>query len=70
MQDFVEPQSDRIAVQAFLDKRINFSDIPVLNEKCMEQLGHEPQESLDHVLEIDHKTRRLAEQILANGLAK
>ena len=61
--------ANEIAVGAFLDKQIRFTDIPVLNQRCMEELGSEPSDSLDHVLEIDARTRRLAQQLVADGLS-
>jgi 1-deoxy-D-xylulose-5-phosphate reductoisomerase len=50
--------ANEIAVEAFLNYRINYSDIPILIEKQLN--GHIPQneEDLENLLEIDKQTRQ------------
>jgi len=57
--------ANEIAVTAFLDRRIRFTDIPVLLESALQQSpGGEPQ-SLDEVLAIDADARRAASEQVA-----
>jgi 1-deoxy-D-xylulose-5-phosphate reductoisomerase len=54
--------ANEIAVQAFLDERIAFLDIPEIVEKCLTWLGDEPVESLDDVYACDEEARRFARE--------
>lgn len=61
--------ANEIAVQAFLDNKIRLSEIPKIIENVMN--GHEtkPAESLEVILEADHRARRQANLLLAEKSA-
>lgn len=52
--------ADEIAVHAFLDGRIGFTGIVDLVSRVVEEMGSEPLDSVDHVLEVDRAARELA----------
>jgi 1-deoxy-D-xylulose-5-phosphate reductoisomerase len=52
--------ANEVAVHAFLDRRIGFSDIALINEKCLHEIAFIPDPSLEDYLETDKKTRKLA----------
>ncbi|MEZ5499190.1 MAG: 1-deoxy-D-xylulose-5-phosphate reductoisomerase [Steroidobacteraceae bacterium] len=52
--------SNEIAVQAFLDGRVNFPGIPGVIESVMTTIEIGPVSGLDHVREIDARARQLA----------
>ncbi len=52
--------ANEIAVQAFLDELIRFTDIPIIVEKVMEQIGPVSAHSIEEVLALDTNARRLA----------
>jgi 1-deoxy-D-xylulose-5-phosphate reductoisomerase len=54
--------ANEVAVQAFLDELIRFTDIPIVVEKIMEQLGPVSAHSIEEVLALDASARRLAVQ--------
>jgi 1-deoxy-D-xylulose-5-phosphate reductoisomerase len=54
--------ANEIAVQAFLDELIRFTDIPIVVEKVMEQMGPVSAHSIEEVLALDANARRLAVQ--------
>ena len=54
--------ADEIAVQAFLDKRLNFGDIPAVCETVMERVQGGAMTGLDAVLAADHEARALARE--------
>jgi 1-deoxy-D-xylulose-5-phosphate reductoisomerase len=57
--------ADEIAVQAFLDGRIGFTEIAeVVEETLTRQDSHEP-ETIEDVVEIDAASRRVAREIVA-----
>ncbi|HEX4748265.1 MAG TPA: 1-deoxy-D-xylulose-5-phosphate reductoisomerase [Bryobacteraceae bacterium] len=57
--------ADEIAVQAFLDGRIGFTEIAeVVEETLTRQGSHEP-ETIEDVVEIDAASRRVAREIVA-----
>ncbi len=56
--------ANEIAVASFRDKKIKFSDIPVVVEKVMNQLKNERIESIEHVLKVDAHVRQTATQIV------
>ncbi|WPL18031.1 1-deoxy-D-xylulose 5-phosphate reductoisomerase [Thiorhodovibrio winogradskyi] len=66
--------ANEIAVEAFLDERIGFTDIGRIVEMTMDQLptvavdASGPRQGLTQVLEVDRQARELAEQSIA-GLA-
>ena len=56
--------ANEIAVQAFLDERIGFMDIPVYIEDAMGHFGSDDVTSLEQLLGLDNSVRRwVAEQI-------
>jgi 1-deoxy-D-xylulose-5-phosphate reductoisomerase len=56
--------ANEVAVAAFLERRIGFTDIARVVEQCMDRLPPEPVDlsGLEHVLSIDAAARREAEQ--------
>ncbi|MEM6327992.1 MAG: 1-deoxy-D-xylulose-5-phosphate reductoisomerase [Bacteroidota bacterium] len=50
--------ADEIAVAAFLEGRIGFTDIPRLVEQALDACGNLPSESLDALLSADSEARR------------
>jgi 1-deoxy-D-xylulose-5-phosphate reductoisomerase len=52
--------ANEIAVDAFLDGRIGFTDIPNIVGTCLERAPDGDLESLDAVLDIDERTRDIA----------
>ncbi len=57
--------ADEIAVQAFLDKRLNFSDIPAVIETVMDRVQGGAMTGLDAVLAADGEARALASEVVA-----
>jgi len=58
--------ANEVAVAAFLDRRIGFTDIGTVVERSMDRLPAEPVDlsGLDHVLDVDRCARAVAEQTL------
>ncbi|MGI3131476.1 1-deoxy-D-xylulose-5-phosphate reductoisomerase [Halopseudomonas pachastrellae] len=54
--------ANEVAVQAFLDGRVGFVDIPVIIEDALSRLPGEPVRELEHILAVDHSARACAEQ--------
>ena len=52
--------ANEVAVAAFLDRRIGFTDIAAVVEKCLTWLGDEAVESLEDVYACDDEARRFA----------
>jgi 1-deoxy-D-xylulose-5-phosphate reductoisomerase len=52
--------ANEVAVQAFLDRKIPFMQIPVVVERTLAATATRPVESLDEVLEADRLARQLA----------
>jgi 1-deoxy-D-xylulose-5-phosphate reductoisomerase len=57
--------ADEIAVQAFLDKRLNFGDIPAVIETVMARVQGGAMTGLDAVLAADGEARALASEVVA-----
>jgi 1-deoxy-D-xylulose-5-phosphate reductoisomerase len=57
--------ADEIAVQAFLDKRLNFGDIPAVIEIVMDRVQGGAMTGLDAVLAADSEARALAREAVA-----
>ena len=53
--------ANEVAVAAFLDGRISFAGIGAIVDDCLQNAPDGDVRSLDAVLEIDARTRRLAE---------
>jgi 1-deoxy-D-xylulose-5-phosphate reductoisomerase len=56
--------ANEIAVAAFLENRIGFLRIPTLISDVLERLPVEPIDSVEAILEVDDKARRLARQLI------
>ncbi len=56
--------ANEIAVDAFLNERVRFTDIPVIIERCMEKFTVQEADSLEAVLEVDHQARDYSRQII------
>ncbi|HBJ77308.1 MAG TPA: 1-deoxy-D-xylulose-5-phosphate reductoisomerase [Porphyromonadaceae bacterium] len=56
--------SNEVAVEAFLQERINFLDIPVLIEKVLQGTKKQENLTLEDYLAIDKSTRRKAKEVL------
>lgn len=56
--------ADEVAVEAFLGRRLRFSDIPRVIEKVMNQTPEVDFDSLDDVLECDREARRRAAELV------
>ena len=57
--------ADEIAVQAFLDKRLNFGDIPAVIETVMARVQGGAMTGLAEVMAADAEARRLASELIA-----
>jgi 1-deoxy-D-xylulose-5-phosphate reductoisomerase len=60
--------ANEIAVGAFLAGRLRFTAIPLLIDAVLQALAPTPAESLEALLEVDARARRLAEQTLVAGV--
>lgn len=56
--------ANEIAVDAFLNEKISFTDIPVVIERCMQQFVVEKAASLEVILATDRKAREISQQII------
>jgi 1-deoxy-D-xylulose-5-phosphate reductoisomerase len=63
--------ANEVAVAAFLDRRIGFTDIGTVVERTMDALPSEPVDlsGLEHVLMVDRQARDVAEQSVARAVA-
>ncbi|HEY6451240.1 MAG TPA: 1-deoxy-D-xylulose-5-phosphate reductoisomerase [Steroidobacteraceae bacterium] len=61
--------ADEIAVQAFLDKQLNFGDIPVVIESVMGRVRGGAMTGLEAVLAADGEARALASEVVARRAA-
>jgi 1-deoxy-D-xylulose-5-phosphate reductoisomerase len=59
--------ANEVAVQAFLDRTIGFTDIARLVEKTLDRHRATPIRSLEEVMEVDRAVRRAAEHNLVRG---
>lgn len=57
--------ANEVAVEAFLKRRIGFTDIPVIIDDALNTLPGETVRDLDHILEADRRARAHATQWLA-----
>jgi 1-deoxy-D-xylulose-5-phosphate reductoisomerase len=60
--------ADEVAVAAFLDKRLNFGDIPAVIERVMERVQGGAMTGLDAVLATDDEARALAREAIARRM--
>lgn len=56
--------ANEIAVDAFLNRKIRFTDIPVIIERCMDSVEIMIAESLEIILDVDRNARILSNQII------
>jgi len=56
--------ANEVVVQAFLENRIMFTQMPVLIEKCITKAGYKSQPTLDDYIETDLEVRKLANSII------
>ena len=56
--------ANEIAVEAFLNEQIRFTDIPLIIERCMDKFEIKPASSLEIILDIDKQARVVSEQII------
>ena len=57
--------ANEMTVQAFLDQKIGFMDIAAINEKVLASIESEDSDSIEHLLEVDSKARRLAADFIS-----
>ena len=60
--------ANEIAVQAFLDGRVNFTDIPLVIRDTLEQHGADAADSLDDLIVADGRARESALKLLVQGV--
>ncbi|MEQ1484477.1 1-deoxy-D-xylulose-5-phosphate reductoisomerase [Methyloglobulus sp.] len=58
--------ANEIAVEAFLDRRVKFTDIPVIIEQCMDAIAVAVADTLAVILDHDQQARVVAKQIIAD----
>ncbi len=56
--------ANEVSVDAFLDGRIPFTAIPSLNQAVMESAEQIQPQSIEHLLEVDQRSRRQAQQFI------
>ena len=56
--------ANEIAVEAFLNETIGFTDIPVIIEQAMQQFEAAPASDLETILDTDKQTRRIALKLI------
>ncbi|MEQ1530328.1 MAG: 1-deoxy-D-xylulose-5-phosphate reductoisomerase [Methylococcales bacterium] len=56
--------ANEIAVDAFLNERVKFTDIPVIIEQCMHKFAVKPANTLEIILETDQQARTVSKQII------
>ena len=60
--------ANEVAVQAFLDENIPFTDIPNIINRTLEEIDNKDADSLDSVLTADSSAREFAQATVAGGL--
>ncbi|MGR9100548.1 MAG: 1-deoxy-D-xylulose-5-phosphate reductoisomerase [Gammaproteobacteria bacterium] len=56
--------ANEIAVDAFLNRKVRFTDIPAIIERCMDRFTPETAENLEKILDTDQRARSCSEQII------
>jgi 1-deoxy-D-xylulose-5-phosphate reductoisomerase len=56
--------ANEIAVEAFLNEQIRFTDIPVIIERCMAAIKAQEADTLEIILTIDQQARAVSRQII------
>jgi 1-deoxy-D-xylulose-5-phosphate reductoisomerase len=57
--------ANEIAVDAFLNEQVRFTDIPVIIERTMHKFEVIPADTLDIILATDHQARVLSSELVA-----
>lgn len=57
--------ANEIAVEAFLNEQVRFTDIPVIIERCMASIEVQEADTLEIILNIDQQARSVSRQIIA-----
>jgi 1-deoxy-D-xylulose-5-phosphate reductoisomerase len=57
--------ANEIAVEAFLNEQVRFTDIPVIIERCMDATAVKQADNLSVILEVDQQARELSKQIIS-----
>ncbi|MFI3184848.1 MAG: 1-deoxy-D-xylulose-5-phosphate reductoisomerase [Methylococcaceae bacterium] len=57
--------ANEIAVEAFLNETVKFTDIPLIIERCMQQFEATVADTLDIILDADQQARVVSAQIVA-----
>jgi 1-deoxy-D-xylulose-5-phosphate reductoisomerase len=57
--------ANEIAVEAFLNEQVRFTDIPIIIERCMDTMSVKQADSLAIILEADQQARFESKQIIA-----
>ena len=57
--------ADEVAVKAFFERQIRFTDIPVVLERSLERLKPGPAESVELILEADAEAREVASRVIS-----
>ncbi len=57
--------ANEIAVEAFLNEEICFTDIPTIIERCMSAFAAKPADSLETILHTDQEARGVSKQLIA-----
>jgi 1-deoxy-D-xylulose-5-phosphate reductoisomerase len=58
--------ANEVAVAAFLERRIRFDQIYVVNESCMNRISSPEPNELGDLLALDAQTRLIATQIVCS----
>ncbi|MDP3877584.1 MAG: 1-deoxy-D-xylulose-5-phosphate reductoisomerase [Methylobacter sp.] len=56
--------ANEIAVEAFLNEQVKFTDIPLIIERCMKQIEARVADTLDIILDTDRQARIVSTQII------
>ncbi|MEE7626985.1 1-deoxy-D-xylulose-5-phosphate reductoisomerase [Methylobacter sp. Wu8] len=56
--------ANEIAVEAFLNEQVRFTDIPVIIERCMGEFEAKPADTLEIILDTDQQARLTSRQII------
>ena len=56
--------ANEIAVEAFLNEKIRFTDIPLIIEGCMDKFEVSPASTIEIILETDQSARVIANQLI------
>ena len=56
--------ANEIAVEAFLNEQVRFTDIPVIIERCMKKIEAKPADTLEIILDTDQQARLVSTQIV------